>query len=412
MPLAQNSQPLELAEALGRLFDTIPVLRDTETVAVTDARGRYLAADVKAPVDLPPFPASAMDGYAVNRTDIDRSQIDGLTRVGVSRAGHPWDGTLAPGQCIRIFTGAKVPAGADQILLQEEVAEDSGDRVRFKAHQPAETYVRPIGHDVARGQLVASRGDRAHPMLQGALASAGISKIDVVAKPRVGVFSTGDELVDPGMPLGEGQIYDSNRLAVINLLAALPVEVVDLGRLPDDESAVRAALEAASDDCNVLITSGGVSVGEADFITATIAALGELEFWRLNLKPGKPLAFGRVGECFVYGLPGNPVSTIVTFLLVAKPAVAHLCGARDSVPRRFEARLAAPLSHSPGRAEYQRGRLQHAEQGLEVRVTGDQSSNRLSTFREANCLIEVPGPAGDLPAGSVVQVIPFDGLLA
>ncbi len=413
--MAQNSQPLELAEALARLFKTIAVIDKTETVSIRAARGRYLAQPITAPLALPPFPASAMDGYAVAYDAWQTSSAARFTVVGESRAGHPWQGRISGRECVRIFTGARVPDGADQILLQEEVRSHEGAAVEFNPHDPGESYVRPVGHDVHAGDPLAERGEYLHPMLLGSLASAGIETVEVYGKPTVGVFSTGDELVDPGTPptaLADGQIYDSNRLAVIELLAALPVEVIDLGRLADDEDTVVAALQEGAARCDVLLTSGGVSVGDADFITKTIAELGTLSFWRLNLKPGKPLAFGRIDDCLIFGLPGNPVSTIVTFLLVAKAAIRHLCGAARHEQPFVPARLEAPVRHSPGRAEYQRGVAAFTEKGLVVSGTGDQSSNRLSTFRQANCLIEVPGPAADLPAGAEVRVLLFEGLLS
>ena len=237
-------------------------------------------------------------------------------------------------------------------------------------------------------------------------------------RPKVGIFSSGDELRDPGTPpeaLALGQIYDSNRFTLTSLLRQQPIELITLDRLPDDPNAVEAALAEASRRCDMLITSGGVSVGDADFIGATIARLGELSFWRLNLKPGKPLAFGKIGDCWIFGLPGNPVSTIATCLLLAKPSLQVLCGTLPKPLLRIPATLTSPVSHHPGRAEYQRGiysQKEPAGSGLTVRHTGDQGSNRLSTFAGANCLIEVPKESGDLTAGAEVNILPLSDLLA
>lgn len=412
--MAQNSQPLDLAEALQRLFATLPRVDRVEMIPLADALNRVLAQAVNAPIDLPPFPASAMDGYAVRAADLADTPPWRFTEIGQSLAGHPFDGGVNAGECVRIFTGAKVPPGADQVLLQEEVAAIDGATVHFKPHTPGESFVRPIGHDVSRGTQLAAAHDVVNAFTVGTLAAAGIENVQVYAKPRVGVFSTGDELVDPGTPpaqLSDGQIYDSNRLTVLKLLQQMPCELHDLGRLPDDQTAVHAAFQAASANCEFLITSGGVSVGEADFVTAAIEQLGTLEFWRLNLKPGKPLAFGRMGSCHVFGLPGNPVSTIVTLLMVARPAIWHFAGANPSAPLGVRAKLTAPLSHSPGRAEYQRGIYFIDGGNLMVAPTGDQSSNRMRTFHGANCLIEVDKQAADLPAGGEVTLLPFSGLL-
>ncbi len=425
----QNSQPLDLEEALSRLYHTLPQMNRQMAIQLTQAQGHILAENVSAPGDLPPFNASAMDGYALRQSDFQHNPQTKFTVVGTSRAGHPYPHAVGRGECVRIFTGAKVPEGADQVILQEECAEPVGTGadatssntaavdttyVQFKPHTPSESYVRPIGHDVKRGVLLASKGDYLNGFALGSLAASGVSEVQVYAKPRVGVFSTGDELVDPGTPLeslAEGQIYDSNRFTVLSLLRHSPCELIDLGRLPDDAAAVEEAFQRAAQQCQMLITSGGVSVGDADFVTATIETLGQLDFWRLNLKPGKPLAFGQIGDCYVFGLPGNPVSTIVTLLLLAKPAIWHYAGAHPHPPLRIPAALDGPLHHTPGRTEFQRGVLTQQQHKTTARVTGDQSSNRLSTFFGANCLIEVPKNAGDLTTGAQVWVLPFTGLL-
>jgi molybdopterin molybdotransferase len=414
LSLAQNSQPLDLEEALGRLYETLPVINSQQQLDLGDALGRILAEDVLAPINLPPFPASAMDGYALAQQDFVNNPGQAFTVVGESLAGHPYTGRVGPGQCVRIFTGAKVPDGADQIILQEERLADDKPTVRFQSHQPSESYVRPIGHDVETGQCLARKGEPLSSFVLGSLAASGVNQVQVYGLPRVGVFSTGDELVDPGTPpeqLRDGQIYDSNRFTVLQLLHNSPCELIDLGRLPDNAHAVRTAFEDAVARCDLLITSGGVSVGDADFITHTIATLGQLDFWRLNLKPGKPLAFGRIHNCYVFGLPGNPVSTIVTLLMLAKPAIAHYAGAQPRSFLRVSAQLDRPLAHTPGRTEYQRGTLQQHPNYLGVTGTGDQSSNRLRTFYGADCLIEVPKTAGDMATGEQVWVLPFSGLL-
>jgi len=406
---------LDLEEALMRLYEAIPKVTGTQTMAIDQARGYILADTVTAPLNLPPFPASAMDGYALRAVDYSNDPQAVFHIQGESLAGHPYLEELAPGQCVRIFTGAKVPNGADQVLLQEQVSSRDDKGVIFTPHTPPESYVRRIGHDISIGTTLAEQGALLDALTLGALAAAGVDTVRVFKLPTVGVFSTGDELVDPGTPvaeLAEGQIYDSNRFTVINLLADTPCEVLDLGRLADDPEQVETAFRDASKRCQILVTSGGVSVGDADFITSTIEQLGSLEFWRLNLKPGKPLAFGRIEDCNVFGLPGNPVSTIVTLLLLARPAISHCAGTDPTPPLRIHARLTDDVQHTPGRAEYQRGQYTSQSGQLNVTITGDQSSNRLRSFRDANCLVEIPSDADNLPSGTTVTILPFRGLLS
>ena len=419
---------MDLEEARQALFAQVSAVSGVEQVALSQAKGRILAETVKAQLSLPPFPASAMDGYAVRQQDFADAAT--FKVIGESLAGHPFHGAIGPGECVRIFTGAVVPQGADLIVLQETLAgeetpADGRLEVRFEPQQIGEDYIRPIGNDAQAGQALATPGDCLSPFLLGTLAAAGVTQICVYRPVLVGIFSSGDELVDPGVPPEElllGQIYDSNSFTLASLLQHLPVELVRLPRLADEPAAVASALSAAAKRCDLLITSGGVSVGDADFVGATIARLGELAFWRLNLKPGKPLAFGKLGDCWVFGLPGNPVSTIVTCLLLVLPTLQVMCGTLPKPLLRVRAVLDSPVSHQPGRAEYQRGIYQMsvrtgehedaAEQpALRVSHTGEQGSNRLSTFAGANCLIEIPKHCGDLAAGAVVDILPLSDLL-
>ena len=411
---------MDLEEARDALFAQLTPHSASECIPLTQAHGRITAEVVRAQLPLPPFPASAMDGYALRQQDASNQETFRI--VGQSLAGHPFTGSIAAGECVRIFTGAVVPDGADLIVLQEQVAEivtaENDDKnVRFMPHKTDEDYIRPIGNDVQLGQQMTAPGDRLSPLLLGALAAAGVCEINVYRRPKVGIFSSGDELRDPGTPpeaLALGQIYDSNSFTLVSLLRHLPVELITLDRLPDDPDAVEEALAEASRRCDMLITSGGVSVGDADFIGATIARLGQLSFWRLNLKPGKPLAFGKIEDCWIFGLPGNPVSTIVTCLLLVMPSLQVLCGTVPKPLLRIPATLTSPVSHRPGRAEYQRGIYsQHARSGsgLRVKHTGDQGSNRLSTFAGANCLIEIPKDSGDLDVGADVNILLLSDLL-
>jgi len=377
---------------------------------LADARMRISADDVLASVSLPPFPSSAMDGYAVNSAQFAGEPPYEVEVCGASYAGHPFTGTIGSESCIRIFTGAALPDGLDAVVIQEDCETlEHGIRIGVRI-RPGDN-VRNIGHDVAAGELIIKRGTPVTPFAIGWLAACGQTRLNVIARPTIAIFSTGDELCEPGSPLAPGQIYDSNRYVISALLASLPVKVVDLGSLPDDKVATNKALRAAARHADVLLTSGGVSVGDADFVTAVIRDIGELDFWRINIKPGKPLAYGRIGDCLFFGLPGNPVSSIVTFLLVARPAIMRLCGASEFNVTSHPAILADAIHHRPGREEYQRGTVSTGRDGTIVRVTGDQSSNRLATFSSANCLIRVPKDSGDLAEGTVVTVLPFFGLI-
>ncbi len=385
-----------------------------EQVTLLGALGRVLAQPLHSPVDLPPFDNSAMDGYAVSTEVTQDVRGSRFRRIGVSAAGHPFSGNVGPGECVRIFTGAATPEGAQRVLLQED-CEDDGETVVVTGTPDPRSNIRARGNDLTAGSLLDPAGVRVDAFRVGRYAASGISHLAVYERPTVGVFSTGDELAPIGTPpeaLPPGSIYESNRHALMALMAGLPVIVEDLGGLPDDPQAIRAALEDAAGRCDVIITSGGVSVGDHDHVKAVVESLGSLDFWRLNLKPGKPLAFGRLKQALFFGLPGNPVSTIITWLLIARPAVLAMCGAKVVPPLRLQARLASEVHHSRGRTEFQRGRYGATPQSgeLMVEICGDQASNRLSSFDGANCLVEVPADADDLPVGSSVQILPLHAL--
>ena len=402
----KRTAPLDLEAALTRVLGEVSPVAGSEAVALGEALGRVASEPLRSRTDLPPFPASAMDGYACRW----RPHLASLDVAGESLAGHPFTGPVREGECVRIMTGAPLPAGCDTVILQEDCDRD-GTRIRIREAPGRGANVRATGDDVRAGDVVAAAGKRLSPFDIGTLAACGCATAPVRARPRVAVFSTGDELQQPGTALEFGNIYDSNRFAVEALLTRLPVRVDNLGVLRDDAGAVAAALAEAGRNSDLILTSGGVSVGDADHVKHAVEALGELGFWRLNLKPGKPLAFGRIGQALFVGLPGNPVSTIVTYLLIAKPAIEKLCGMPPSQPVTVAAELTEPIRHKPGREEYQRGIATGPEDELRVRTTGAQGSNRMSTFAEANCLIQIPKSKGNLHAGERVGVLPFEGLL-
>ena len=393
---------LNVDDALRKLGDlTSPVL-DTEVIPLTESKGRVVASAIDAPMDLPPFDASAMDGYALHANDLNQDRA--LAVVGESRAGHVYQDPLAPGTAIRIFTGAPIPRGTSAVVIQEDV-ERNGDQISFRASLEIGENIRSRGHDIAKTQLLAKAGDRLDAYKISWLAACGVTNVTAVRRIRVALFSTGDELIDPGTPLGPGQIYDANRTALRELVSERPVEVLDLGALPDDPQAINRALETAAEAADVVVTSGGVSVGDADYVKDVVAQAGSLDFWKIALKPGKPLAVGRVGKALFFGLPGNPVSTIITYLLFVAPTIDRLCGMPDSTPYRLPAILQETIEHHQGRREYVRGVFGMNDDRVTVSPTGDQSSNRLATFANANCLIVVPEQTDDIKAGSIVDIV-------
>ncbi|WP_421210610.1 molybdopterin molybdotransferase MoeA [Aeromonas enteropelogenes] len=399
---------LPLSDALQGMLEQLACCCDTELLPLPEALGRILADDIASPLSVPPFDNSAMDGYAVRLADLAADTP--LIMAGKAFAGQPYQGEWPAGHCMRIMTGAPVPAGTDAVVMQEETRAD-GERISFLCQPVPGQNIRRAGSDMAKGACVLCAGTRLTPREMPLLASLGIAIVSVRRPLRVAIFSTGDELKPVGTPLAHGDIYDSNRYGVKAMLARLGCDCLDLGILPDNPDLLRAAFIRADQEADVLITTGGVSVGEADFTKQLLDELGEIGFWKLAIKPGKPFAFGRLPHAWFFGLPGNPVSAMVTFDQLVQPALAKLAGQRFERPLQLQAVAAEPLKKSPGRLDFQRGILCQGPNGLEVRSTGSQDSAVFSSLSRANCYIVLERERGRVAAGETVTVEPFGGLL-
>jgi molybdopterin molybdotransferase len=406
-----NSLSVENARAAIRRF--LQPVTTTERVHIRAALDRVLAEDIVSPLDVPGHDNSAMDGWAVRFADLDPSRPTTLRRIGESFAGKPYRGSVGEGCAVRIFTGAVMPEGADTVVMQERATPSAdGVTVAPGAVARAGQNRRFAGEDMKRGAVVLRAGQPMRPAEIGMLASLGIGECTIYRKLRVAFFSTGDELRSIGQPLGAGEVYDSNRYTLYGMLTRLGCDIADLGVVKDVPDALERALVDAAATADVVITSGGVSVGEADYVRDLLAKLGEVLFWKIAMKPGRPLAYGKVGSAHFFGLPGNPVSVMMTFYEFVRDALLILQGRRDVPPLpTVRALLAAPIRKMPGRTEFQRGILAADGAGWTVRTTGEQGSGVLSSMSEANCFIVLPADAGDLAAGTPVEVQLLEGLV-
>lgn len=402
-------QTLTVEQAQARILAAVKPMQARERLNLHRAAGRILARDVLAGFDVPPHRNSSMDGYAFAHCSLQTGQS--LQRVGSSFAGKPFAGSLALGECIRIMTGAVLPEGTDTVVMQENVSLH-GETVKLNLAPACGENVRYPGEDIRQGDQVLQAGRKLNAADLGLLASLGVGEVDVLRRPRVAFLSTGDELKPMGSPLQVGDIHDSNRYILHALLQALDVETLDMGIIPDQAAAVEEAFRTASEVADVLITTGGASVGDADYIASTLAKLGQVDFWKMAMKPGKPFAHGHLGACQFFGLPGNPVSVMATFLLFVRPAILKGRGETTTLPPEYPATTTTPLQKAAGRKEYQRGICsQTAEGQWQVRSTGKQESHLLRSMSQANCFIVLERDSGNLPAGSTVRIMPFAGLL-
>lgn len=401
---------LNVEEAQACILQAISPVSTRECVSLRQGFGRILATPVVARLDVPSHRNSAMDGYAFRHIDTDIYKVFHV--AGISMAGHPFHGTLDVGQCIRIMTGAVVPADADTVVMQEHVSCEGDSIILQRIPQPG-ANVRHPGEDLCVGDTVLPAGRKLNAADLGLLASLGISEVDVLRRPRIAFFSTGDELKGIGESLQPGDVYDSNRYTLFGMLSKLDVGILDLGVIPDRQEAVEQAFAQASQLADVVITSGGVSVGDADYVTDTLRKTGKVDFWKIAVKPGKPLAFGKLNDrCLFFGLPGNPVSVMATFLLFARPAILKLRGEGVTKLPEYRAVCDTPLQKAPGRKDYQRGVCHLDEEGQwHVHSTGMQGSHILRSMSAANCFIVLPLLAGDVKAGETVNIIPFHELL-
>ncbi|MEG3767847.1 molybdopterin molybdotransferase MoeA [Alteromonas sp. 14N.309.X.WAT.G.H12] len=397
--------PIELA--MKKIWQTILPLTEQETVSLTQLVGRVLAQDICALIDVPGYDNSAMDGYALRAEDV--AQFGTLRQIGKSFAGTPFLGTVTPGQCVRIMTGACIPTGADAVVMQENT-EAKNDAISVLFPVKVGEAIRRRGEDIRMGEKVLAKGHKISPADIGLLASVGVSQANVFRAPKVAIFSTGDELRQPHETLPEGCIYDSNRYALQALLTQAGMQVLDLGVIADNPNKIRNAFLHGDENADVVITSGGVSVGEADFTREILEELGQIDFWKLAIKPGKPLAFGRLPNSYFFGLPGNPVSSMVTFHQIALPALFWLSGKASPIQRlRLKAKALAPFKKRPGRTDFQRGTYTQDPQGnLTVKPLTNQGSGVLSSITKGNCYVVLENELNQVKEGEYVTIEVFD----
>jgi molybdopterin molybdotransferase len=400
---------LRVDKAVEAIRACLSPITATETIEIRQTLGRVLAEDIVPSINVPAHDNSAMDGYALRFSDLKPGET-ALTEIGSAFAGRVFGGKVGAGECVRVMTGAVMPAGTDTIVIQE-VARRDGSRVVIPPGQKKAQNVRYAGEDLKAGIAVLRSGKWIGPADLGLIASLGIGELKVKRRLKVAFFATGDELASIGAPLREGEVYDSNRYTLYGMLARLGVELTDLGVVRDEPKLLESAFRRAAEGADAVITTGGVSVGEADFTRELMAKLGEVMFWKIAMRPGRPMAFGRIGNAFLFGLPGNPVAVMVTFYQFVRDALLHLAGRTDdyTIPL-LKVPAAQPLRKVPGRTEYQRGILFRDEGEWKVRTTGQQGSGVLRSMSEANCFIVLEHARGKVEAGEQVSVQLFDGL--
>ncbi len=406
-----DAQSILPEQAHAHIQASVQPVGDTEKIPIGDALDRILAVEVHSGIDVPGDVNSAMDGYALRGQDLPEQSPASFKLIGSSFAGHPFESPVGQGECVRIMTGGIMPDETDTVVIQERVRVIDPETIEIPATESAGQNVRGAGEDIAAGHVILPQGRQLTPADLGLLASTGITHVEVNRRLRVAFFSTGDELREIGEPLDKGCIYNSNRYTLRGMLQRLHVEPLDLGTVPDRREAVAETLHQAVEQADMVITSGGVSVGEADYVTDVLEELGQVKFWKVAIKPGRPLTFGWLGSACFFGLPGNPVSVMVTFYLFVRPALLRMMGAQESAPLSLTVPVSTPLRKRPGRVEYQRGILSRdAEGNYTVARTGAQGSGILTSMSQANCFIVLSLEQDNVDVGTKVEVIPFDSI--
>ncbi|TOB32087.1 bifunctional molybdopterin-guanine dinucleotide biosynthesis adaptor protein MobB/molybdopterin molybdotransferase MoeA [Vibrio parahaemolyticus] len=398
---------LSVVQGQEKILSLVNTVSEIEACKIENAYGRVLAEDIISPVNVPQYTNSAMDGYAIRSDDVDRDSYQVVAEV---MAGHAYDQPLQVGQAVKIMTGAPTPRNGDTVVMREQASQE-GDKVTFNgAHIKAGQNVRQAGEDLAIGSDVFTAGTRLASPEMGMIASLGFGEANVFRKLKVAVFSTGDEVQAPGTKQKANSIYDSNRFTIMGMLEKLGCEILDFGILEDNEQLMIEALENASAQADVVMTSGGVSVGDADYIKLALDKLGQIDFWRINMRPGRPLAFGQINNKPFFGLPGNPVAVMVSFINFVEPALRKMQGEQGWKPLKVNAIATENLRSRQGRTEFSRGIYELDNTGrLTVRTTGKQGSGILRSMSEANCLIEISPAIDTVKAGESVTIIPLQG---
>ncbi|MET0091829.1 MAG: gephyrin-like molybdotransferase Glp [Candidatus Thiodiazotropha sp.] len=407
----ESPQTLTVENARAKILSDLKPVEACERLALRDALHRVLAESIISPVDVPGHTNSAMDGYALSGSDLTTPSTD-LKLIGAALAGNPFQGRCGPGECVRIMTGAPMPPGTDTVVMQEQSQEIGEDVIRFGEGHRSGQNVRHAGEDIASGSVVLEPGRRLTPADLGIIASLGFAEVSVRRRPRVAFFSTGDELRGLGEVLGEGELYDSNRYTLHGMLQRAGVETLDLGVIRDDPDALKQAFQQAAASADVVISSGGVSVGSADYTKSVLQSCGEIAFWKIAMKPGRPLTFGTLDGAVFFGLPGNPVAVMVSFYQFVLPALHWLSSGTEYRPFTLMARCENRLRKRPGRFEFVRGDLQQTPDG-DFRVTGlaQQGSGILSSMSRGNCFILLETNRDGVEPGDLVRVQPFAAMI-
>ena len=398
---------LMVSDALKNIHAAISPISESEVVPIRESLNRILSEDIVSSLNVPTATNSAMDGYALHGNSIPKERTSEIKVIGTAFAGKPYQGKVGESECVRIMTGAVMPATTDTVIIQEHV-ERIDDVILIDSETKVGSNVRQAGEDITNGDVVLEKGMRIRSADIGVIASLGIGEINVIRKIRVAFFSTGDELCSIGEELKNGNIYDSNRYTLFGMLSEMNVTIMDMGIVRDNREDLQQAFERAATQADVIITTGGVSVGEADYVKEILQETGTVNFWKVAMKPGRPLAFGQINDAHFFGLPGNPVSVMVTFSQFVKPAIRHLMAETQTQAVTMHVPCISKLMKRPGRVEYQRGILERDENNQWiVKKTGAQGSGILRSMSQANCFIILPMDSDSVEPGSIVEVQPF-----